>query len=163
MVGKNDPAWCNHCEILVETVHKCSYHLSDRILLQTVKLSTLDPLRTINLVILQKFWWSRVCKGWNFTAISGSIQEDWHKVEHFHFLWNTSTICGTASQNCGTAPQKVEQVLKAGHCLTNCGTVPQKVAQLLLNVACYFKMWNSVPLLTAYHIVVDRHTHHYFG
>ena len=77
--------------------------------------------------------------------------------------WKSSTICGTASQKCGTAPQKVEQVLEAGHCFTNCGIVPQKVAQLLLNVACYFKMWNSVPLLIAYHMVVDRHTHHYSG
>ena len=48
-------------------------------------------------------------------------------------------------------------MLKAGHCSTNCETVPQKVEQLLLKVACYFKMWNSVPLLIAHHIVVDRH------
>ena len=28
-------------------------------------------------------------------------------------------------QKCGTDPQKVEQVLKAGHSSTNCETVPQ--------------------------------------
>ena len=39
----------------------------------------------------------------------GSIQEDRHKVEQFHFMWNSSTICGTAAQKCGTAPQNVEQ------------------------------------------------------
>ena len=54
-------------------------------------------------------------------------------------LWNSSTICGTTSQKCGTAPQTVEQVLKAGHCITNCGTVPKFVELLLLKVACYFK------------------------
>ena len=36
----------------------------------------------------------------------GSIQEDRHKVEQFHFLWNSSTKSGTASQKCGTAPPK---------------------------------------------------------
>ena len=40
--------------------------------------------------------------------------------------WNSSTICGTASQKCGIARQKVEQVLKAGYYSTNCETVPQK-------------------------------------
>ena len=54
----------------------------------------------------------------------GSIQ-----AEQFHFLWNSSIICGTASQNRGTAPQKVEQVLKAGHSSRNCGTVSQIVEQ----------------------------------
>ena len=49
----------------------------------------------------------------------GSIQEDRDKVEQFHFLWNSSTICGTASQKMWTAPKKVEQVLKAGHCSKN--------------------------------------------
>ena len=84
----------------------------------------------------------------------GSIQEDRHKVEQFHFLWNSSTICGTAPQfveqrpkNVEQLPKKVEQVLKAGRCFTNCGTVSQRVEQLLLKVACYFKMWNSVPHL----------------
>ena len=52
----------------------------------------------------------------------GSFPDDRHKVEKFHFLWNSSTISGTASQKCGTALQKVEQVLKAGNCSTNCGT-----------------------------------------
>ena len=42
-------------------------------------------------------------------------------------------------KKCGTAPQKVKQVLKAGHCSTNCGTVSQFVKQLLLKVAvCHF-------------------------
>ena len=59
----------------------------------------------------------------------GSIQEDRHKVEQFHFLWNSSTICGTASQKMWNSLQKVEQVLKAGHCSTNYGTVPQFVDQ----------------------------------
>ena len=47
----------------------------------------------------------------------GSIQEDWHEVKQFHFLRNSSTICGTVPQfveqrpkKCGTAPHKVEQV-----------------------------------------------------
>ena len=49
--------------------------------------------------------------------------------------WNSSTNSGTVpqfeeprtvSQKCGTAPQKVEQVLKSGHCSTNCGTAPAK-------------------------------------
>ena len=106
---------------------------------------------------------SRVQGKDNCSRKDGSIQEDRHKVEQFHFLWNSSTICGTVTQKCGTALQKVEQVLKAGHCSTNCGTVPQKVKQLLLKVACYFKMWYSVPLLIAYHIVLDRHTNFYFG
>ena len=82
--------------------------------------------------------------------------------------WNSSTNSGTVpqfeeprtvSQKCGTALQKVEQVLKSGHCSTNCGTVPQCVEKLLLKVeqvqwtarrkspiTCYFKMWYSVPL-----------------
>ena len=91
-----------------------------------------------------------------------SIQEDRHKVEQFHFLWSSSKICGTTSQKCGTAPQKVEQVLKARHCSTDCGTVPQFVEQLLLKVTCHFKMWNSVPLFIACFIVVDRQTNYYF-
>ena len=67
----------------------------------------------------------------------GSIQEDRHKAEQFHFfVQNSSTVCRTASQKCGTAPQKVEQVLKAGHSSTNCGRAPQQfynlVEQLLL-------------------------------
>ena len=53
--------------------------------------------------------------------------------------WNSSTFCRTASQKFRTAPQKVEQVMKAGYRITNCGTVPQFVEQLLLKVACYFK------------------------
>ena len=28
-------------------------------------------------------------------GIYGSIQEDRHKVEQFHFLWNSSTFYGT--------------------------------------------------------------------
>ena len=36
---------------------------------------------------------------------------------------------------------------------TKSGTAPPKT----LKVACYFKMWNGVPLLIGYHIVVDRH------
>ena len=39
----------------------------------------------------------------------GSIQEDRHKVEQFHNLWNCSTFCGSGFQKCGTAPQRVEQ------------------------------------------------------
>ena len=35
----------------------------------------------------------------------GSIQEDQNKVEQFHFLWNSCTICGTV-------PQFVKQRLK---------------------------------------------------
>ena len=55
----------------------------------------------------------------------GSIQEDRHKVEQFHFLWNSSNFCGTASQKCGTAPKKVEQVLSTGLSSANCGTEGQ--------------------------------------
>ena len=69
-------------------------------------------------------------------ASSGSIQEDQHKVEQSHFLWNSPTICRTAYQKCWTAPQKVEQVLKAGHCSTNYGTVLQFVEQ-------FNNLWNG--------------------
>ena len=56
---------------------------------------------------------------------AGSIHEDRHKVEQFHFLWNSSTFCGTASQQCGIAAKKVEQVLWAGLSSMNCGTEGQ--------------------------------------
>ena len=36
--------------------------------------------------------------------------------------WNSFTFFGTASQKCGKAPKKVEQLLKASHCSTICGT-----------------------------------------
>ena len=42
----------------------------------------------------------------------GSTQEDRYKVEHFHFLCNSSTICGTASQKCGTGPVNGSQFHK---------------------------------------------------
>ena len=52
-------------------------------------------------------------------------------VEQFHNLWNSSTICGTASQKCGTAPKKSGTSAESGslfHKLwnssTNCGTAP---------------------------------------
>ena len=47
-------------------------------------------------------------------AVSKKTDTKWNSsifVEQFHFLWNSSTICGTASNKCGTAPQKVEHVL----------------------------------------------------
>ena len=49
---------------------------------------------------------SRVQGKDNCSRKDGSIQEDRHKVEQFHFLWNSSTNSGTASQKCGTAPPK---------------------------------------------------------
>ena len=47
-------------------------------------------------------------------------------------LWRNSlgqyprrpTQSGAASKKCGTAPQKVELVPKAGHYSTNCGIIP---------------------------------------
>ena len=70
---------------------------------------------------------------------SESFWSDFLRSGLWCFIASSSTICGTG-------PQKVEQVLKAGHCSTNCGTVPKFVEQLLLKVACYFEMWTSVPL-----------------
>ena len=74
----------------------------------------------------------------NSHAIFGSIQEDRHKVEQFHFLWNGSTICGTASQKMRNSSQKVEQVLKAGLWNSSiiCGTAPPKVA--CYGTVCHF-------------------------
>ena len=111
----------------------------------------------------------------------GSIQEDRHKVEQFHFcgtvpqfveqfhnLWNSSTICGTVSQKYGTAPQKVEQVLKSGRCSTNCGTAPAKSETGTLNSTAkvtngrLFQDVIQCTPLNAYHMVADRHTNYHF-
>ena len=44
--------------------------------------------------------------GWSIMMIdSGSIQEDRHKVEQFHFLWNSSTKSGTVPQFVGQCPK----------------------------------------------------------
>ena len=42
----------------------------------------------------------------------GSIQEDWHEVKQFHFLRNSSTICGTVPQFVEQRPKNVEQLPK---------------------------------------------------
>ena len=47
-------------------------------------------------------------------------------VEQFHFLWNSSTFCGTASQKCGTAPQKKwNRFCKRVSIQENCGSEGQ--------------------------------------
>ena len=72
----------------------------------------------------------------------GSIQEDRHKVEQFHFLWNSSTFCGTKSRKCGTAPHKVGQHPRRPSPWqyprrpTQSGTVPLFVEQ-------FHFLWNS--------------------
>ena len=41
--------------------------------------------------------------------------------------WSCSTFYETESQNCGTAPQKVEQELKAGYCSKYLEQLPKKL------------------------------------
>ena len=67
-------------------------------------------------------WHSSLC-------IFGNIQEDRHKVEQFHFLWNSSTFFRSCDpkveqlyKKVEQLYKKVEQVLKAGHSSTKCGT-----------------------------------------
>ena len=57
-----------------------------------------------------------------FNKKMGNIQEDRHKVEQFHFLWNSSTFFRSCDPKVEQLYKKVEQVLKAGHSSTKCGT-----------------------------------------
>jgi hypothetical protein len=70
----------------------------------------------------------------------GSIQEDRHKVEQFHFLWNSSTFfrsCDPKAEQLYKKVEqlykKVEQVLKAGHSSTKCGTATHMSVLTLRN------------------------------
>ena len=64
-----------------------------------------NELTSIGILLLQDF------SAWlNFDGLTcyqriifGSSHEDWYKVEQFNFLWNSTTIWGTA-------PPKVEQL-----------------------------------------------------
>jgi hypothetical protein len=63
----------------------------------------------------------------------GSIQEDRHKVEQFHFLWNSSTFFRSCDPEAEQLYKKVEQVLKAGHSSTKCGTATHMSVPTLRN------------------------------
>ena len=55
----------------------------------------------------------------------GSIQEDRHKVEQFHFLWNSSTFYGTVPQFVEQRPKNVEQLPKKWNRSCNRASIPQ--------------------------------------
>jgi hypothetical protein len=91
----------------------------------------------------------------------GRIQEERHKVEQFHKKWNCSTFSESRASNAVPLYEKVEQALKAGHGLTKCGTATHILVLLsqnsegMIRMSRCFRFWNSVSLLSDFHIIAD--------
>ena len=67
-------------------------------------------------------------------SILGSIQEDRHKVEQFHNLWNSVPKMWNSSPKSGTGPEIGSLFHKLWNSSTICGTAPPKSSMLFQDV-----------------------------
>ena len=97
----------------------------------------------------------------------GSIQEDRHKVEQFHNLWNSVPKMWNSSPKSGTGPEIGLLFHKLWNSSTICGTAPAKSGTGTINSTTkvtngmlFEDVIQCIPSY-AYHMEVDRHTNYH--